>query len=147
VHTRWLWLLGALSAWACSPARRAVDTQCAFNDDCAEGLVCFARYCRTTCRTDRDCTTANYRCVPSDDPTKSVCVPPTSPGFCRYTSQCPERTVCSPLGACEAQCRSDRDCRFGDYCGTCGDAGLCSYHPALTDGGAPEVGLCTADGG
>jgi hypothetical protein len=35
--------------------RQPLGPQCAFNSDCAIGLVCAGGYCRAECRTDRDC--------------------------------------------------------------------------------------------
>ena len=60
------WIAGislalALTGWQpaqaeFAPARRVAPPQCEFNDECAQPLVCSARYCRQQCRTDRDCT-------------------------------------------------------------------------------------------
>lgn len=140
VMVRWILGLAAVLGGCTSP-HKPVDSQCAFNGDCEEDLVCFARYCRAQCRTDRDCANM-YRCVPSDDPGKSVCVPPTSPGYCQYASQCPSPMVCAADGSCTMQCRDRRDCRYGDLCGACLPSGVCSFHPAVSDGGNGGATTC-----
>jgi hypothetical protein len=141
----WLSLALALCLPAC-PARRGADAgagvACVFNDDCAGNLICAGHYCREQCRTDRDCANG-YRCRPSEQPEKSVCLPPDAPNYCVYASECPSPLVCTREGACAMQCRTDRDCQQAGQCGVCLDGGVCDFHPDVLDGAPPPV--CHAD--
>jgi hypothetical protein len=45
----------AASAPHFEQARRSVNRQCVFNDECSPGLICAGAFCREQCRTARDC--------------------------------------------------------------------------------------------
>lgn len=49
-----LWLAGIPGPPA-QAQRALLSRQCAFNHECAAGLVCAGGYCRAECATDRDC--------------------------------------------------------------------------------------------
>ncbi len=56
-------MLAVLAAGLAVPApaqlyftpRRAIQAQCTYNHECADGLICSNGYCRAECATDRDC--------------------------------------------------------------------------------------------
>jgi hypothetical protein len=50
-----LCLLIAFCADAQTPARTAETSECSFNGDCEDPLVCAGGSCRTQCMSDRDC--------------------------------------------------------------------------------------------
>ncbi|HYO76461.1 MAG TPA: hypothetical protein VE010_08360 [Thermoanaerobaculia bacterium] len=50
-----LMILAATAAAPVVDAQRAPAYQCAFNNDCANPLVCANGFCRAQCTTDRDC--------------------------------------------------------------------------------------------
>jgi hypothetical protein len=117
-------LLGALG---CTAERVAQGQQCTFNDECAAGLLCAGGRCRTLCRSDRDCMN-NWRCGPSGQADKRVCLEPGTPIPCLYPRDCAPSGVCGRDGFCRNQCAVDADCaQPGDTCDRA--LGLCRLHP------------------
>lgn len=140
----------ALSFVAGCPARRPNESsQCVFNGDCLEPLLCAAHYCRAQCTTDRDC--FNGICSPSDQPNQRVCLPPNSPALCADNSNCPANAVCATGNVCRLRCGADADCGGG----TCDAASRTCNRPVFvgavssSDAGAPDAGPAdaSAEGG
>ncbi len=135
--------------------RRGQGDECLFNGDCEDTLVCAGRRCRAACRTDRDCE-GGWRCQPSGQPERRVCLPPGDFGYCAYAADCDRPAVCQRNGVCGVQCRRDYDCEVYSAGSRClptdhdPPLSLCTtnpdYRPLGTgdDGGAgPDAG----DGG
>lgn len=97
-------------------ARAGPAEQCSFNTDCADGLVCAGRVCRTQCREDRDCPGAGERCMPSGVRDRTACYRPGEVQNCVYNSDCPAGPTVCLANECRAQCREDRDCPAGTRC-------------------------------
>jgi hypothetical protein len=73
-------MLAAGAASSQLAPRHLVGPQCAFNSDCAIGLVCAGGYCRAECRTNRDCAAAQVcRVEIFDDQGRFVRFPPALP--------------------------------------------------------------------
>lgn len=130
--------------------RVPLASQCLFNGDCVEPLVCAGRTCRAQCQTDRDCT-PGQRCAPSEQPLRRVCLPADAPALCVWASDCPCPLICLPGNLCGPQCYTDTDCALlgsGLRClaadGTPAppSGGSCSNHPIFD----PSSTVC-ADGG
>ena len=137
MRRRDLTLLVALSA--CAGRAREVNEECVFNDDCARPLVCAAQRCRVQCRGDGDCTNG-WRCRPSDDPSKSVCVAPADPTPpCHRHAHCgtepdgtpsPSPRSCGLDGMCHPDCATQEDCSALDprlRCDLSGPWGVCRW--------------------
>lgn len=86
-----------------------VNESCLFNDDCAPGLLCAGRRCRTECRSDRDCT-AGQHCKGAGQDGRHVCLPAGDPGYCTRPSDCGAPFTCGGNGRCAAECVDQRDC-------------------------------------
>lgn len=123
-------LAASVAGVGCTRAITGSGGTCTLNSDCDALLVCAASLCRPQCRVDRDCGGGETcRGVGGT----AVCVPPSSPVPCAYSSQCGDGLACV-AGTCRMQCATDRDC-MGGAC----SAGSCTA-PIVT----PPIG---GDGG
>lgn len=96
-------LLGAAIGFPTATANtnNAVVSQCLFNDECDGTLVCSGSYCRSACRSDRDCGTGE-RCLAggTDHAACEAITPPVVPGT--ITGRV-ESAFGVPLTSCEVQ--------------------------------------------
>lgn len=122
----------------------ASGSQCNFNADCEEGLVCAGNFCRPTCNPDagnpdRDCP-AGWRCRSSGPGggNRPVCLPPGEQGYCAYHSDCIEPLVCVQ-GRCDSQCRTARDCQLFDPQAQCISIGDGLFGCSFRDAGVRDV--------
>jgi len=127
---------------ACT-ARVPEGSNCQFNDDCVEPLVCAGRFCRAACVSDRDCPPA-WRCRVAETRARNVCLPPPAAVLCVATSDCPAAAACAQGNVCRWQCASDGDCsgRAADSrCqgGLCSTPVLVSELPTVVDAAAPDA--------
>jgi hypothetical protein len=118
-----------MSVSACT-RQRPLSSECVFNGDCQDPLVCAGGFCRAQCQSDRDCPSGTT-CEPSGSPGKTVCVPVGLPQPCLYSSDCAPPLACGRDGVCRAQCIADTDC-LSTLTGL-----VCEATPAL------EGGVCT----
>lgn len=127
------------------------ESQCVYNTDCPEGLVCAVDLrCHPECVDARDCT-PNQLCV------QGTCASPAqvndagmlTPGVtdagapgtprCLYNSDCKAPHVCKG-GACLDECKDERDCRSDERC----TSGACVQKAGSPTDGGPAAGT---DGG
>ena len=152
---RWLALVLLVG---CVDARSGAGAECSRNSQCAAPLVCALERCRNECNSSRDCP-VGAACVRSEDGF-GVCELLDEVGGCDggcedgAVSAC-ERDADCTFGVCvearcEAECLSDRDCRFGTRCaeGRCTMGGtLDSGVPSDANVDAVENDAPTSDGG
>lgn len=136
------------AAAACTSERAAIGSNCTFNGDCEENLVCAAGYCRQQCATDRDCA-SGFTCVPSNEPTRRVCVSPTSPPLCTASTDCNlgdgAAAVCTAQRLCSPACTTNSDCASFGTGATCTAGAGCAL--SFGDGGAAADDAGAADSG
>lgn len=87
------------------------ETSCGNDNDCAGALVCALSRCTSRC---------GDGCAPGTECRDDACFDPAMDTSCSRDGECTEG-VCV-AGRCRAECRSNRDCRFGGSCidGRCG---------------------------
>lgn len=89
-------------ATGCTAPRQPEGASCIFNDDCRSPMICVARRCRVPCRDMRDCVSP-YVCTDTETPGVRVCMPPTEPTPCLYSTECGDAGICC-FGECRATC-------------------------------------------
>lgn len=120
---RLAFFLAALALTNCT-TRAPEGSNCLFNDDCVEPLVCAGRFCRAQCASDRDCPPM-FRCSAGDVPARRVCLPPTTAALCTRPEDCPPGASCAADRVCRWSCVAPTSCAVRGAGSVCQD-GLCA---------------------
>jgi hypothetical protein len=124
---------------------------------CAQGLLCVALACRSTCSSSQDCASTE-RClgvvIPDSGVGVGVCVDrasmacsPNCMGSCTCPgpscSFCPNGSICASDGQCRDQCNlgAGSSCNPGDHCMSVQSG------PSVCVGAAPHDTASATDGG